>query len=60
MHLVFGVKNNLFAKMLFLYLSGRKPLNAQINYKLFLTKLMPFWAKAEFDSDKDKMNDRYI
>lgn len=25
--LVFGIKNKLFAKMLFLYVSGRKPLN---------------------------------
>ena len=36
----------MFAKMLFLYLSGRRSFSSRINYKMFLQKLMPFWLKT--------------
>jgi hypothetical protein len=42
---VFKIKNQMFAKMLFLFLSDRAPLNARISYQQFLEKLMPFWHK---------------
>ena len=32
MQSVFGVKNRMFAKMFYLYLSGRKPLNGRVNF----------------------------
>lgn len=32
MHLVFGIKNQFFAKMFFLYLANKRPLNTRINF----------------------------
>jgi len=49
MHLVFGIKNQFFAKLFFLFLSGHKSLNTRINFQMFLQKLMPFWVKAPSD-----------
>jgi len=46
MHLVFGIKNYFFAKMLFNFLSERGARHVPINYHMFLSKLMPFWLKA--------------
>lgn len=40
---VFGIKNDLFAELLYLYLSDRKPLNQRINFMQFTERLLPFW-----------------
>lgn len=32
MHLVFGIKNVFFAKMFFIFLTNRGPMNTRINY----------------------------
>jgi len=45
MHKIFNCKNELFCRMLFLWLSDHGNLNQPISYKQFLKKLMPVWSK---------------
>lgn len=49
MHKVFGVKNRFFARMLFSFLSDRKPITTHINLYMFIERLMPFWLKNAGD-----------
>lgn len=42
LHIVFGIRNDFFAKMLYGYLSNRVP-NCNVNYYQFLKKLRPLW-----------------
>jgi hypothetical protein len=42
---VFGIENQFFAKMLFLYLSDRAMLTEPISLKKFLKNLWPFWLR---------------
>ena len=46
MHHVFGIQNQFFAKMLFIYLAERGPMNTKVNYLMFLERLMPFWLQS--------------
>ena len=46
MHSIFGCTNKYFAKLLFNFVSGRKPLKTRINFQMWLEKLMPFWLKS--------------
>lgn len=42
-HKVFKIKNDFFAKVFYLYLAQRRPLNTKVNYQMWLERLMPFW-----------------
>jgi hypothetical protein len=45
--LVFGVKNDFFAEMLFCFISNQAPMTHVINFYQFFTRLMVFWPKKE-------------
>lgn len=44
---VFGIRNDYFAEMLFVYISNNAPLTHIINFNQFLTRLKVFWPKKE-------------
>jgi len=48
---VFGIKNDFFAEMLFLFISGHAPLTNIINFHQFFSRLEVFWPRKELIPD---------
>ena len=48
---VFGIKNDFFAEMLFVFISGHAPTTHVINFFQFFSRLFVFWPKKKFIPD---------
>ena len=55
---VFGIKNDFFAEMLFVYISDHAPLTHVINFFQFFERLNEFWPKKKFVPDFEDVASR--
>ena len=50
---VFGIKNDFFAEMLFIYISDHSPLTQKLNYYQFFSRLDVFWKKKKIEPENE-------
>jgi hypothetical protein len=58
MHKVFGIRNNMFAKMLFNWLSGNAEECVPLSYKLFLKKILPLTQAKNQENNREERRKR--
>ena len=51
--IVFGIKNDFFAEILFTFISEHAPLTHKLNFNQFFTRLDVFWKKKKIDPDNE-------
>ena len=50
---VFGIKNDFFAEMLFIYISDHSPMTHKLNFYQFFSRLDVFWKKKKCEPDNE-------